>query len=61
MSSKKKQFYNYQIRLGKTNFYLPKSVPVEVLLHLLTEATPCMIKSGQNLKLFYNNSLIQTA
>lgn len=38
-----------------TRFYLPNAVPSEKVLLMLSDAAAYMIKSAQNLKIFYNN------
>lgn len=38
-----------------TKFYLPKAVPSEKVLLMLSDAAAYMLKSARNLKIFYNN------
>jgi len=43
------------IQDGLSEFFLPEHVPSQKILLLLSDATPYMIKAGQNLKIFYEN------
>ena len=35
------------------NFFLSDSIPFEKFLLFLSDASPCMVKAGQNIKIFY--------